>query len=485
MKDLREKIDNIDQELMELLNERFKITKQIGLYKQINNLNVFDKTREEEILNKTSKYLYDEDIKQIYKTIFNQNKKYQDVKYGLIGKNVKYSLSKEIYTLLGISEYKLLSTNNLNIIDKINYKLLNITNPFKKEALVKVNNCSNEVNFCNGCNTLIDDCCYNSDYLALKELFNEYRFDFKNNKTIIIGNGATANTISKLIDGEFIHLVRNIKSNNEDLIINYDKYLDYDYIINATPYGMYPSLKTQPLFSLNRFKNVKKVFDVIYNPINTPLILEAKRFNIESYNGLKMLVRQANISYNLCFNNYDNKTNEIYDYLLKKQMNIVLIGMPYAGKTYLGERIAKRLNKKFIDIDKELEKDNCDLNSLGILNYNEFRVFEHKMIKKISKRTNCVISCGGGVVLNSKNIDLLQINGVIVFINQKLSTLKQRINNTRPLIKDEESLEEMYKERFTFYQKYCNIIINEDLLEKEEEYLIEDICHEINKYISN
>ena len=84
MKDLnslRNKIDKIDNEIIDLLNDRFNVVKEIGEYKKENNIPVEDKTREEIILQildtKLSDSPYKEEIKNIYKELFTQYKNKQ------------------------------------------------------------------------------------------------------------------------------------------------------------------------------------------------------------------------------------------------------------------------------------------------------------------------------------------------------------------------------------------------------------------------
>ena len=84
MKDLnslRNKIDKIDNEIIDLLNDRFDIVKEIGEYKKENNIPVEDKTREEIILQildtKLSDSPYKKEIKNIYKELFTQSKNKQ------------------------------------------------------------------------------------------------------------------------------------------------------------------------------------------------------------------------------------------------------------------------------------------------------------------------------------------------------------------------------------------------------------------------
>ena len=76
LKDLRNKIDQIDQELVTLIEQRLEVVKQIGDYKKKHNLPILDQNREQEVLDKNSKYLSNESNKEAYLEIM---KKIMDV----------------------------------------------------------------------------------------------------------------------------------------------------------------------------------------------------------------------------------------------------------------------------------------------------------------------------------------------------------------------------------------------------------------------
>ncbi len=74
---LRNKIDDIDNEIISLLDSRFELSKEIGKEKAKENISIADQNREEEILAKTEKTKNKDAIKATYKTIFEQSKKLQ------------------------------------------------------------------------------------------------------------------------------------------------------------------------------------------------------------------------------------------------------------------------------------------------------------------------------------------------------------------------------------------------------------------------
>lgn len=77
IKKLRNEIDILDNKIMELLDTRYKISKQIGEVKATQNIQVLDSNREDLILSKTTKFSHSPQIYNIYKTIMKESKSLQ------------------------------------------------------------------------------------------------------------------------------------------------------------------------------------------------------------------------------------------------------------------------------------------------------------------------------------------------------------------------------------------------------------------------
>ena len=156
--------------------------------------------------------------------------------------------------------------------------------------------------------------------------------------------------------------------------------------------------------------------------------------------------------------------------------NIVLIGMPGCGKSVIGYELSKKLSMEFIDIDANIEKnENMTISSMFEIGEEYFRKIESKYIEKLSDINSTVISTGGGVVKNECNMLLLKSNSVIIYINRKTEDIIKDIDTSnRPLLKNKKDrLYELYNERHTLYQKYCDteVLNNNDI-----ESIVEKIC---------
>jgi len=258
--------------------------------------------------------------------------------YGLIGKKLSHSFSKEIHENLHSETYNLIELEQLDdFFESKRFKGLNVTIPYKQSVIKYIDFCSNIVKETNSVNTIINKggflYGYNTDYTGLEFLLKHYNITIKNKTVLILGNGATSRTVEVLCTNlgskEIIKVARNPK-NNDVSFSESNKYNYADVVINATPSGMYPNNYDDFLIDLEQFTTLDAVVDLVYNPLETKLVSKAKSLNILAVNGLMMLVSQAVHSCEL-FHNQEYKSNiiiDIYKSTLFNMLNIVLIGMP-------------------------------------------------------------------------------------------------------------------------------------------------------------
>ena len=141
-------------------------------------------------------------------------------------------------------------------------------------------------------------------------------------------------------------------------------------------------------------------------------------------------------------------------------MNIVLIGMPGSGKTTIGTEIARLMGRNFIDIDFEIIKSAGMSIPEIFAEYGEagFRRYERTQTFRASRKHDCVIATGGGVVKDRKNYSPLHQNGYICHIYRCLSLLP---TDGRPL-SQANSLESMYEQRKPMYEFFRDFFVNND-----------------------
>lgn len=410
-------------------------------------------------------------------------------KFGLLGKSLKHSFSKIIHEDISNIKYDLINLDETELekfLKNKDFIGVNVTIPYKEKVIPFLDECDKICQETQVCNTIVNKnnklFGYNTDYVGLCYLFDVNNVFVENKKVLILGNGATAKTTAYFLANrkakQVTLLARNNK-NNADLLENYQKYLDYEIIINATPVGMYPNVENS-LLKLNEFQHLEAVFDVIYNPLKSKLLLEAEKYQIKNFNGLAMLVCQAVFA-----NHYFTEQNyalEIISLEIKRLTylltNIVFIGMPGVGKSTIGKQLAKRLKRKYVDVDElivlqEQKSINEIFNDFG---EKYFREKEQEIIKQYSLQQGLIICCGGGVVLQEQNIENLKRNGKIILLNRDLD--KIIIDNQRPLLKNKNDLKLLFEKRWDLYKKSCNIIVDNNASIEEAVNLVEEKFYE-------
>lgn len=123
---------------------------------------------------------------------------------------------------------------------------------------------------------------------------------------------------------------------------------------------------------------------------------------------------------------------------MKDLQNIILIGFMGAGKSTVGKRLASVLNWKFIDTDSVIEEAAGMTISNIFRRYGEsrFRAEESLAVKKVCTHKNCIISTGGGTVMNPENFELLKQSGLVIYLYASLKDVLQRVGSSdRPLLK--------------------------------------------------
>lgn len=157
--------------------------------------------------------------------------------------------------------------------------------------------------------------------------------------------------------------------------------------------------------------------------------------------------------------------------------NIVLIGMPGAGKTTIGRKLSKALGRPVLDADdKVVEQTGRTIKDLFQEGEDVFRQAETEAVKTLAAMDGIIISCGGGVVKRPENIGYLQQNGKIFFLNRDLAAIAGSVDKvTRPLLNSaEDRLTQLYRERMPLYLKYADYTIPVDEnFDKTTEYIIE------------
>jgi shikimate kinase len=155
--------------------------------------------------------------------------------------------------------------------------------------------------------------------------------------------------------------------------------------------------------------------------------------------------------------------------------NIVLIGFMGTGKTAVGQVLAGRLHRQLIEVDALIEKMAGKTIPDIFRNDGEiyFRELEIAAVKQAAAGEKQVIACGGGVVLNTINIERLRAAGVIINLTAAPRVILKRTavaGGSRPLLNVAQPLariNELKKFRQPFYDRAADITINTSKLSVE------------------
>jgi len=164
-----------------------------------------------------------------------------------------------------------------------------------------------------------------------------------------------------------------------------------------------------------------------------------------------------------------------------KKPNIVLIGMPGAGKSTVGVILAKLTSRDFIDTDVliQLAEGRSLQNIVDMDGYMVLRKIEENILVDL-RCDNHVIATGGSAVYSGTAMDHLKTSGTVVFLDVDLPTLVVRIHDvhTRGLAKrPDQSFQDLFEERLALYRQYADLTIACSTLSQEEvcEQIIENV----------
>lgn len=152
--------------------------------------------------------------------------------------------------------------------------------------------------------------------------------------------------------------------------------------------------------------------------------------------------------------------------------NIIFIGMPAVGKSTVGVITAKRLGYRFIDTDILIQEEEGKLlkdiiREKGIEGFLE--VEDRVNARVYTKRT--VISSGGSVIYCENAMKHYKEIGKVVYLKASYETISRRLNNVRNrgvILKNGQTLQELYDERTALFEKYADVTICEDGLRLED-----------------
>ena len=141
--------------------------------------------------------------------------------------------------------------------------------------------------------------------------------------------------------------------------------------------------------------------------------------------------------------------------------NLVLIGMPGAGKTAIARRLSKLLNRPIASTDEEVER-RIEMPIEALFRAEgevAFRTIETEVVRSLSAVWGSIIATGGGTILSEQNRSILRENSRIYYIKRPLAALDTA---GRPLSQGPGALERLYDERHAIYETFADVQLDAD-----------------------
>lgn len=248
-------------------------------------------------------------------------KKLEKNKFGLVGKNIDYSFSRNYFNekfnrenlactyvnfdLQDISEFPKILKDNPELVG------LNVTIPYKEAIIAYLDELSPEAKSIGAVNTikvLADGKLlgHNTDYYgfqkALKPLINS-----SHKAALILGTGGASKAIEYALNkmGISTKFVSRIATNHtlSYQALNQEMIQTHQLIVNTTPLGTHPNIESYPDIPYQYLEEGHLLYDLTYNPAKTSFMKKAETYKAQTANGYKMLVEQAEKAWEIWQNN--------------------------------------------------------------------------------------------------------------------------------------------------------------------------------------
>lgn len=443
---------------------------------------------------------------------------------GLLGDPVEHTMSPLIHNTLsdivGLNNvYVPFHTRSENLESAVKgaYALnilgLNVTVPHKYEVMKYLSAIDEGGQAIGAVNTLVRTengyKGYNTDMLGLLREVRSYGVELDGQDVIILGAGGAAKAVAYMCvsngAGHVYILNRTVAKaqaiadhmndffGNQSMtamsIQDYHKLPEKKYIVfQSTSKGLYPHSDEVVIEDPAFYKLISVGIDLIYKPFCTGFMSLCRQAGAKSYNGLKMLLYQGIIAYELWNDiTVDEETaDEIYRKLLKKTRdNIVLTGFMGSGKTTIGKLLSERYGYTFIDTDQYIEeKCGCTIAELfSKKGESYFRQLETDILKELNASlTHAVLSTGGGLPLREENAAELATLGTVIYLQITPEEVISRLSgdNTRPLLSGddpEQKVRDLLTYRTPLYERAADLTI--PVAKLTPEYIVEEIISKL------
>ena len=389
---------------------------------------------------------------------------------GLVGERLSHSLSPHLHALLGDRNYRLIELSPAEVAPFLRsdgWDALNVTIPYKRDVVPLCDELTERAAAIGSVNTLVrrdgrivGD---NTDFAGFCDLVRGT--SFANKKVCVLGSGGASLTVraaSRALGAREIVVVSRSGAKDAETAAYSDteRYADADILVNTTPVGMFPNTNDCPI-DLSLFLNLSAVFDLIYNPLRTVLVAEARRRGIAASGGMRMLCTQAHEARRVFGDEPAMTECEFYRRALRANENVVFVGMPGCGKSTLARVIAERYRKTLVDTDAEIVKRaGRTIPEIFAANGEAaFRDLESAVVAEIASRFGQSVATGGGAILREENRRAIKANSFVIWLDCPLGNLSTA---GRPLSSSPQAIERLWRERGAIYREIADVRIAVD-----------------------
>jgi len=432
--------------------------------------------------------------------------------YGLIGHPLAHSLSPHIHESLmasaGIKGIYRLFDIRPEQFDKTVKQLvrtvsgLNCTIPYKERVIGHLEVLDRTARRIGAVNTIHGQTGYNTDYLAFRDACPLQAVL----PVLILGAGGVSRTLALAAAEAGCHIwitarrpdqaeklavhIRHVQPGTSITVLqtlNEWRILVQNQVergigkkwvlLNGTPVGLWPHVSEMPVDAKD-LDDCAMVYDTIYNPLTTKLVLMARERNIPAEGGLSMLFGQAVQAQKIwhpaiTFNDRDCsmiRQNLKCVLLNQSPVTLLLTGFMGSGKTTIGRLLAKRLNWRFLDLDTVIEKQTGQSIPDLFASRGEaaFRKHEMESLREVLSQPVCqVLATGGGALIQPEAAAVCRSNRTFnIFLDISLDRIRCRIGGAdgRPMLSQQsaEHWLSLYQARYPRYQSMADLTIQAD-----------------------
>lgn len=497
LNELRGKLDDIDNSILDLFEERIATCREIGNIKRETGTDVYVPAREEEKLQKVKELAGFESrpyVETLFKTLMDLSKDHQRLPaFGVLGRTLAHTYSPEIHSLFDSSYSYSVIEREPEELDALFsngvFKGFNVTIPYKKDACARCDELDDASRTTGSVNTVVFEDGkvkgWNTDYFGFIYMLHRKGISVSGKKVLVLGTGGAASAVFYALDTLGAAEIYKCDLETEINYSNvYDKAGDAQIIVNCTPVGMFPKVDNR-LLDLTKFASLEACADVVYNPSRTRFLQDAEELGLKTCGGLAMLVAQAYKSSRIFAGDIEGASalgnpdksipseaeeaiEKVIRILENRMKNITIIGMPGSGKSLLARNIAKATGRTLVDLDIAFAEKfgQTPAEVLSGPGEDVFREMECEIAAEFLPQSGLVISCGGGIVTRDVNKFYVRCNSNVFYLERPLTALTDK---NRP-ISQLHGVEKLYSQRKDKYESWCDYRFYYDRFEEKQDF---------------